>query len=990
MPYANAAIPHMQQGDEMDDTEPMAKRRKRAGRGALLDEDEDDGAAAAAPPPSHAPPPMAGMAPSTHAPAHFADPSVAAAAAAAAVAAAQQQQQQQHHQQQQQQQQQADQARRLSHARLGGLAPVPGAVKLHAGGAAPAAAAFRSIGAAAHHPHPLPTATHGPNTIAALAAAYGPGGGVPAGYAPHPGMAVNVGVNPAAMGMGHHPHMGMGVGHPQMGMGHPPHMGNMGVGMNPMAAGMGNMGMMQAAPGMMQQQQVQQQVQAQQQQAGGMWVRPGGFMSELLSDDGPSPGPVLGARRGRPPGGFMAALQDSDDDEDVAPGGKANADAAETVLQRVENISRCLTGAMATIKQHQEILEAGGAAGLAAANGAGAGGSAGGAGGSGAGTLNSPLGQHLVTQAEIARAIGSEAVAARLKPYQLVGINYLLQLARGRVGGAILADEMGLGKTAQTCVYMACLRPLLSDPGPHLVVVPASLLENWQRELAAWSPNLKVVVYYGPSREATRHRIKRQWARLEAGQDPFAEEEEPEDQGHFVNVNADEGEAEPEPSEGGGSESEEDAAVDEDDYGGGVSGPKTSNSNIPGCGGLFDVMLTTYTLWERDGPNYAIDRAFLARWPWSHVIMDEAHALKNSASTRSRKLRKVASGAMTRVMLTGTPLQNDLLELHALLAFLLPKIFMDHSDGADALAAQHIFSQLRKVAQHPLLVRAKFTANDVTELAQLAATRGLFGGAPTVERCLQELSSYSDHMIHCFAMAHPKVLSRYILPQEAVLGSAKVRHLDALLPKLKENGSRVLLFSQWTTVLDLLEWYLHLRGYFYCRLDGSTQVEDRLALVDAFNAPNSPYFIFLLSTRAGGQGLNLTGADTVILHDVDFNPQIDRQAEDRAHRLGQTRTVTVYRFITRGTVDATIQAIAERKLALDAAVLGDMTVGAGAEGGGRGRGRGRGRGANAASSAEVRHMAEILSSLLTGPAGSGSDGGAANGDGSADPPIEVE
>ncbi|GFR44724.1 hypothetical protein Agub_g6049, partial [Astrephomene gubernaculifera] len=236
---------------------------------------------------------------------------------------------------------------------------------------------------------------------------------------------------------------------------------------------------------------------------------------------------------------------------------------------------------------------------------------------------------------------------------------------------------------------------------------------------------------------------------------------------------------------------------------------------------------------------------------------------------------------------------------------------------------QHIFTQLRKVAQHPLLVRARYSEEQITELAKLAAKRGLFGGTPTVERCLQELSTYSDHQLHLFALAHPKLLESYILPSDVILSSAKVRHLDELLPQLKERGSRVLLFSQWTTVLDLLEWYLSYRGHAYCRLDGSTQVDERLALVDAFNAPDSPYFVFLLSTRAGGQGLNLTGADTVILHDVDFNPQIDKQAEDRAHRLGQTRPVVVYRLITRGTVDSNIQAIAERKLALDAAVLGD-------------------------------------------------------------------
>jgi SWI/SNF-related matrix-associated actin-dependent regulator 1 of chromatin subfamily A len=122
-------------------------------------------------------------------------------------------------------------------------------------------------------------------------------------------------------------------------------------------------------------------------------------------------------------------------------------------------------------------------------------------------------------------------------------------------------------------------------------------------------------------------------------------------------------------------------------------------------------------------------------------------------------------------------------------------------------------------------------------------------------------------------------------------------------------------------MLDVLEWVLATLNLPFFRLDGSTPVEERQTMVDGFNRPGSPVFAFLLSTRAGGQGINLTGADVVILHDCDFNPQIDRQAEDRAHRLGQTRAVTVYRLVTQGTVDAKIVAIADRKLVLDAAVL---------------------------------------------------------------------
>jgi SWI/SNF-related matrix-associated actin-dependent regulator 1 of chromatin subfamily A len=194
------------------------------------------------------------------------------------------------------------------------------------------------------------------------------------------------------------------------------------------------------------------------------------------------------------------------------------------------------------------------------------------------------------------------------------------------------------------------------------------------------------------------------------------------------------------------------------------------------------------------------------------------------------------------------------------------------------------------------------------------------------------------------------------LPSDAALESGKARFLAQLLPELAARGSRPLIFSQWKIMLDVLEWVMAELKMSYFRLDGSTPVEERQALVDAYNAPGSTTFAFLLSTRAGGQGINLTGADTVILHDCDFNPQIDRQAEDRSHRLGQTRPVTVYRLVTQDTVDAKIVAIAERKLSLDAAVLAaDDDTGGDAEPVGDGK---------ASRAAEARSMAALLQGML--------------------------
>lgn len=146
--------------------------------------------------------------------------------------------------------------------------------------------------------------------------------------------------------------------------------------------------------------------------------------------------------------------------------------------------------------------------------------------------------------------------------------------------------------------------------------------------------------------------------------------------------------------------------------------------------------------------------------------------------------------------------------------------------------------------------------------------------------------------------------------------SGKFQHLDLLLPKLKKEGHRVLIFSQFTMMLDVVERYLRIRKHGFLRLDGSTAVEERQDMINDFNT-DSDIFIFLLSTKAGGVGINLTAADTCIIHDIDFNPYNDKQAEDRCHRMGQTRPVTIYRLITEDTIEDGMLMVAEEKLKLE-------------------------------------------------------------------------
>ena len=189
-----------------------------------------------------------------------------------------------------------------------------------------------------------------------------------------------------------------------------------------------------------------------------------------------------------------------------------------------------------------------------------------------------------------------------------------------------------------------------------------------------------------------------------------------------------------------------------------------------------------------------------------------------------------------------------------------------------------------------------------------------FDGCCRTELALAELNSMSDHAVHdvCSSIATIRHLA---LPEQALFESAKIAKLLQLLEELLPCGHRTLLFSQWTQILDVLQDALQAKGYVWCRLDGGSKVEDRQSIIDEFNT-NTSIGVFLISTRAGGVGINLTSADTVIIHDVDFNPQIDKQAQDRCHRVGQTKPVTVYRLVAAGTVDESVFDCASRKEAL--------------------------------------------------------------------------
>jgi SWI/SNF-related matrix-associated actin-dependent regulator 1 of chromatin subfamily A len=553
---------------------------------------------------------------------------------------------------------------------------------------------------------------------------------------------------------------------------------------------------------------------------------------------------------------------------------------------------------------------------------------------------------------EATGGMDSGTFSVNLKPYQMVGVNFLMLLQQNAIPGAILADEMGLGKTAQAIAFIATSRyhpdtgalaengvrwpRVVSKPNPVLVVSPASLLENWKRELGMWAPNMRVGVFHGESRADVRQ--TEEYHRERTGE----------------------------------------------------------------C--CYDVIIVCYSLFERDSIESQDNRSWLQRMEFSHLILDEAHLLKNRDAQRTIRLTRTARKAHYRLLLTGTPLQNNLRELEALIEFVLPGLLkhgelgegLEEDDQSErrvkkvrrilepfvlrrlketvakqlapkvqvkdviAMSGRQaeayklavdrirrealegktrsangiglaqsrlkaIFVHLRKVANHPLLVRNEYTDEDLIEIADICHKKRVFGPDARLERVKEHVSGLSDFGLHqlCGDYMLDGALKDKMLDPEIGLQSAKVQRLQELLVELKAKGSRPLIFSQWKIMLDILEWVLHHMGWKYARLDGDTAVDNRQELVDRFNAKDSYLDTFILSTRAGGQGLNLTGADTVILHDCDFNPQIDRQAEDRCHRLGQTKTVTVYRLVTEGSVDEKIVAIAEQKLNLGSTILAE-------------------------------------------------------------------
>ncbi|KAG2148382.1 SNF2 family N-terminal domain-containing protein [Suillus cothurnatus] len=547
-----------------------------------------------------------------------------------------------------------------------------------------------------------------------------------------------------------------------------------------------------------------------------------------------------------------------------------------------------------------------------------------------------------------------------LKDYQLLGINWLFLLYRKR-HSCILADEMGLGKTIQVISFFALLKER-GNFGPHLVIVPSSTLENWCREFARFAPLISVQTFYAGKEE--RANLRQMLIDTRRG----------------------------------------------------------SSKNGTG----WEVLITTYNLAQGDDK----DRKFFRKMEWDTIVFDEGHVLKNFQSQRYQALLKFE--AKWRLLLTGTPLQNNLQELVSLMNFILPgmlsekletlrAIFKTKGDAKVTLLSQerisrakkmmtpfvlrrrkdqvlkdlplkteriewcdmtdiqrsiyhdalqrsrktildaegatpdasgtttpvtngkavkkktkanprakdkylenssNVLMDLRKAASHPMLFRKLFDDQALTAIAKQLLKEPEFKKRGAVfEYIKEDMEVMTDAELQFFCQGY-KSTRKFLQDQNCYLNAGKISVLLRLLEDYRKAERKILIFSQFTQILDILQAILKLKDIKYLILTGSTAVDVRQTLVDEFTEDAS-IPVFLLSTKAGGMGINLTAASVVVMFDQDFNPHNDRQAQDRAYRIGQKRDVDVVKLISRGTIEEDMLRLGETKLALDEAVAGE-------------------------------------------------------------------
>lgn len=453
----------------------------------------------------------------------------------------------------------------------------------------------------------------------------------------------------------------------------------------------------------------------------------------------------------------------------------------------------------------------------------------------------------------------------QLFDYQQTCVKWMWELHRQGVGG-IIGDEMGLGKTVQISSFLGSLHysGLFTS---SLIICPATVMKQWVRELHHWWPQFRVSVYHSSGTASDKEQL--------------------------------------------------------------VLDLVESNNGI---------LITTYEA-------VRLQPALLVKQKWGYVILDEGHKLKNPDSEITLTCKHFQTPH--RIILTGTPIQNNLKELWSLFDFVYPgklgtlPLFQSQfgvpismggfSNATQAqvetayqcavtlrdLISPYLLRRVKKDVNHSLpqkeekVLFCKLTPEQVHYYLQYLKSQEVhdaLNGEQTVFQAVIQLRKICNHPnLATYASkmkAAPGEKTKFPT-DDLVERSGKLRVVDHLLKAWKEGNNRVLLFSQSVKMLNILEEFLNMREYEYRRMDGTTQIEQRMKLIDEFNN-DKKIFVFLLTTKVGGIGVNLTGADRVILYDPDWNPSTDQQSLERAWRIGQNKDVTVYRLMTQGTIEEKI------------------------------------------------------------------------------------
>jgi len=439
---------------------------------------------------------------------------------------------------------------------------------------------------------------------------------------------------------------------------------------------------------------------------------------------------------------------------------------------------------------------------------------------------------------------------ATLRPYQQQGLNWL-QFLRSHGLAGILADDMGLGKTLQTLAHLLVEKQAGRLDRPALIIAPVSLMGNWRREANRFTPDLKTLVLHG----AERHEAATEIA-------------------------------------------------------------------------LYDLVIAPYSLLQRD-------RDLWVEQPWHMVVLDEAQNIKNANSHAAQVVSELDT--RHRLCLSGTPMENHLGELWSLFHFLMPGFLGSQARFKDLFRTpiekqgdNERFDQLRRRVTPFMLRRAKRdVATDLPEKQEFISSVELSGKQADLyetirlatEKSVREalenkgLAKSQIQILDALLKLRQVCCDPRLVPLDAakkIKQSAKLELLMALLPEMLAEGRRILLFSQFTSMLSLIEDELKARKLSWVKLTGQSQNRD--ALIEQFTSGQVP--LFLISLKAGGVGLNLPQADTVIHYDPWWNPAVENQATDRAHRIGQTQSVFVYKLVAQGTIEERILALQARKAAL--------------------------------------------------------------------------